>query len=168
VAGHRLYVLQAEDRFTQYGLIGAAWVHQNCIQHLVMSCRALGLGIEDAFLACIAQRLAVEKATKMLGCLRPTEANVVCRQLYSRNGFTQAEDNSILWSRPLTSLFVLPPHIALAQLGEEVVPAPDKRGTAGKLSQDGPITTQNDRISLPHSGEPSFHRKEPCVAELAL
>ena len=29
--GGELFVIQAEDRFTQYGLIGAAWVNQNCI-----------------------------------------------------------------------------------------------------------------------------------------
>jgi predicted enzyme involved in methoxymalonyl-ACP biosynthesis len=44
-------VIEAEDRFTQYGLIGAAWVTENCIEHFVLSCRALGLGIEEAFLA---------------------------------------------------------------------------------------------------------------------
>src|SRR6202453_1799537 len=58
IAGRRLYVLHAEDRFTQYGLIGAAWVEQNCVHHMVMSCRALGLGLEDAFLAHLANRLA--------------------------------------------------------------------------------------------------------------
>lgn len=41
-AGFALDVIHAEDRFTQYGLIGAAWVHRNCVEHLVMSCRALG------------------------------------------------------------------------------------------------------------------------------
>ena len=59
-AGRQLYLLQAGDRFTQYGLIGAAWVRQNYIEHLVMSCRALGLGIEDSFLAFLANRLARE------------------------------------------------------------------------------------------------------------
>ncbi len=54
LAGRQLYVLQAEDRFTQYGLIGAAWVHRNCIEHLVLSCRVLGLGIEESFLAHLA------------------------------------------------------------------------------------------------------------------
>ncbi len=125
VAGCQLYVLQAEDRFTQYGLIGAAWVHQNCIDHMVMSCRALGLGIEDAFLAYMANRLAREKATVMLSQLQPTDANIACRQLYSRNGFTQVENNPVLWSRPLAVPLVLPPHVSLT--------APDGRQKRGGL-----------------------------------
>ncbi len=32
--GWQLHVLEAEDRFTQYGLIGAAWVRGNCLEHL--------------------------------------------------------------------------------------------------------------------------------------
>lgn len=130
VAGRRLYVLQAQDRFTKYGIIGSAWVHRNCIHHLVMSCRALGLGIEDAFLAYIASRLVRENATTMLGHLQPTEANIACRQLYSRNGFIQAQDSSSLWSRPLAVPLVLPPHISLVPPGEECAPVTDKQATA--------------------------------------
>ena len=106
-------MVHAEDRFTQYGLIAAAWVNQNCIDHLVMSCRALGLGIEESLLACIASRLAREKATVMLGLLQPTEANTACRQLYSRNGFTQVQNNPVLWSRPLAPPLAPPPHVTL-------------------------------------------------------
>jgi len=167
VAGRRLYVLLAEDRFTQYGLIGAAWVHHNCIHHLVMSCRALGLGLEDAFLACIANRLLGEKATVMFGRLQPTEANIVCRQFYFRNGFVQPGDNSSLWLRPLTSLLVLPPHISLTQPGEDGVPGPSPRATGVKSSQGGQILQENDLAGLRPIGEASFPQKQRCVAELA-
>jgi FkbH-like protein len=113
-AGRQLHILQAEDRFTQYGLIGAAWVHQNCLQHMVMSCRALGLGIEDAFLSHLAHQLTQDKAATMLGVLQPTEANLACRQLYSRNGFIQAQDDPSLWSRALALPLASPPHISLS------------------------------------------------------
>ena len=113
-AGRRLHILQAEDRFTQYGLIGAAWVNHNCLEHIVLSCRALGLGIEDAFLAHLSHGLAQASATLMLGQLQPTDANLACREFYSRNGFMQARDNSVLWSRPLALPLLLPPHISLA------------------------------------------------------
>jgi FkbH-like protein len=115
LGGCQLHVLQAEDRLIQYGLIGAAWVRQNCIDHLVMSCRAFGLGIEDAFLAHLANRLARENVTVMFGQLQPTDANLACRQLYSRNGFTQLETNSILWSRSLAAPLVVPPHDSLTE-----------------------------------------------------
>jgi len=112
-AGWELYVIQAEDRFTQYGLIGAAWVCQNCVNHVVMSCRALGLGIEDALLATIANQLARQNFAVMSGQLRPTEANTACRHFYSRNGFSQPVDNPILWSRPLALPLVPPQHMVV-------------------------------------------------------
>ncbi|HXY32867.1 MAG TPA: HAD-IIIC family phosphatase [Planctomycetaceae bacterium] len=112
LAGCRLYVLAAEDRFTQYGLIAAAWVRENCVDHLVMSCRALGLGIEDAFLAHIASQFEEERATQMLGCLQNTDANLACRQLYRRNRFRPVEKNPTLWSRSLAEPFVPPPHVS--------------------------------------------------------
>ena len=133
VSGRRLYIIHAEDRFTQYGLIGAAWVHQNRIDHMVMSCRALGLGLEDAFLAYIAKRLADEKATMVIGRLQATEANTACRQFYSRNGF-KIGGNSFVWSRSLTPILSLPAHILLTQPADDGMPAsreqaPDEIGS---------------------------------------
>jgi FkbH-like protein len=113
--GCELYVIQAQDRFTQYGLIGAAWVRENCVSHVVISCRALGLGIEDTFLAFIGKKLALRNFAVMSGQLQPTAANNACRQFYSRNGFSQAPDNPILWSRALAVPLDLPPHISLAE-----------------------------------------------------
>jgi FkbH-like protein len=113
VSGHRLYVVLAEDRFTQYGLIGAAWLLRNCVEHMVMSCRALGLGLEDAFLAHIANLLTDDKVEIMLGELQPTDANGACRLLYSRNGFARAPGNPALWSRPLTVPMRCPSHVSL-------------------------------------------------------
>jgi FkbH-like protein len=118
-AGYELYVVQASDRFTQYGLVGAAWVHKNCLTHMVMSCRALGLGIEDALLACIGNRLAGQNIETILGALQTTDANTACRQFYSRNGFTQLSSNPVLWSRLLTAPLLVPPHISLTVSGIE-------------------------------------------------
>jgi FkbH-like protein len=115
LAGRQLYVLQAEDRFTQYGLIAAAWVRQNCVDHLVMSCRALGLGIEDAFLAHIAGQLIRDSQAVMLGRLQPTDANLACRQLYPRNRFTQVEHEPALWTRSLAVAFARPSHVRFSE-----------------------------------------------------
>jgi FkbH-like protein len=165
--GRRLYVLQAEDRFTPYGLIGAAWVQENCIHHMVMSCRALGLGIEDAFLAHIANRMAREKATLMLGCLQPTEANIACRRLYSRNGFVPVEENSVLWSRPLASLLVFPPHIALTQPEDEAEATPGREAKDGRSRQVGCLREGIHRIAVGRIDETSLPEEHLSVAELA-
>ncbi len=69
LSGRELYVLHAEDRFTQYGLVGAAWFHANCLEHFVLSCRVLGLGIEESFLAHLAKRLARRKRDSNAGPL---------------------------------------------------------------------------------------------------
>jgi FkbH-like protein len=112
-SGYQLYAVLAEDRFTQYGLIAAAWVLRNCIDHVVMSCRALGLGLEDALLAYLASRAADDRNEIMLAKLQSTEANLACREIYSRNGFTQAADNPILWARSLANPIPCPCHVAL-------------------------------------------------------
>jgi FkbH-like protein len=113
-AGQQLFVVLAEDRFTQYGLIGAAWVRQNCIDHMVMSCRALGLGLEDGFLAYLGELVAHKNNRIMLGQMQPTDANIACRPLYSRNGFAQVAGNPALWSRPLTNPMLYPAHLRLS------------------------------------------------------
>ena len=112
-AGRQLHVFQAVDRFTQYGLIGAAWVDKNCIEHLVMSCRALGLGIEETFLAQLGRQLAADGASALVGKLLVTDANLACRQFYSRNGFVPVEGKAGLWSRSLATPLATPAHVKL-------------------------------------------------------
>lgn len=112
-AGRQLHVIEAEDRFTQYGLIGAAWVHGNCVEQWVVSCRALGLGIEETFLAGLARQLAVAGNTSILGRLVPTEANLACRQVFSRNGFAPEPGQPALWSRALATPPSLPVHVQI-------------------------------------------------------
>ena len=110
--GHQLHVIEAEDRFTQYGLIGAAWVHENCVEHFVMSCRALGLGIEEAFLSFLSRQFVAEDRKFIAGRLRCTDANLACRKVFSRSGFTQLAADPSLWSRPLAAPLPLPAHLA--------------------------------------------------------
>lgn len=113
-AGHQLYVLEAEDRFTQYGLVGAAWVNGDCVEHLVLSCRALGLGIEEAFLAALGRQLAAAGQDCITGQLVFTDANLACRQLFSRSGFALVQGSSTRWSRSLSTPLPVPPHLAPA------------------------------------------------------
>jgi FkbH-like protein len=112
-AGYELYVGTAEDRFTQYGLVTAAWMLRNCVDHVVMSCRALGLGLEDALLAYLTTRLADPTSASLLAKLQPTDANLACREIYRRNGFTQVVEDPILWARPLENPMHCPEHVCL-------------------------------------------------------
>ena len=112
-AGNQLHVIEAVDRFTEYGLIGAAWVRQNCVEHLVMSCRALGLGIEESFLAELARQFGVAGMTSLSGRLVPTSANHACRQFYPRNGFVPADGHPDLGIRTRATPWPAPKHLHL-------------------------------------------------------
>jgi FkbH-like protein len=116
-AGHALYLVQATDRFTHYGLIGAAWVRQNYVDHVVMSCRALGLGIEDTLLAYLANGLRTQNHKEIFGLLRPTDANAACRPFFQRNGFALNGEN--IWTRSLAAPFVYSSHVSLELPSEE-------------------------------------------------
>jgi FkbH-like protein len=148
LAGRRLYIIHAGDRFTQYGLIGAAWVVGNRVEHVVMSCRALGLGIEDAFLAYLAQRMANDNAGTMLGKLQPTEANLACRELYRRNGFFQAQDDSVLWTRSLDVPLPLPAHVSLTIQGDADAPVAGIRPTGIGLQNLEPVSAHRADFTL--------------------
>ncbi|MGB2635618.1 MAG: HAD-IIIC family phosphatase [Candidatus Acidiferrum sp.] len=122
--GRQLHILHAEDRFTQYGLIGTAWVSHNCVEQFVVSCRALGLGVEDAFLANLSRELAVAKWTVVLGKLVPTDTNMACREVYRRNGFTQLGGDAALWPCSLLAPFEAPRHVAITTTFAQKLPAP--------------------------------------------
>jgi FkbH-like protein len=111
VAGHHLYILQAHDRFTRYGLVGAAWLERGCVEQLVLSCRVLGLHLEDALvahLAAIAQGSAPLRARLLY-----TEANAPCRSLYGRHGFVQAAEDPTLWIASQAASLRVPEHVKL-------------------------------------------------------
>jgi FkbH-like protein len=157
--GCRLCVIQAEDRFTQYGLIGAAWVHENCIYHLVMSCRALGLGIEDTFLAWLSHQLARDQAPTLLGQFLATKANAACAPFYPRNGFQRERDNPLLWSRPLTTPPPFPSHVTVITTSDEDAPAaahPASGGTPNPPGPPGGAIQSSPASTLPIDGDPAL------------
>jgi hypothetical protein len=89
----------------------------------------------------------------IIGQLQPTNANLACRQLYSRNGFVQAPENPLLWSRSLANPLVFPPHIFLTSPNE-----PDM--SAADLSQEGQARQQSPGISLPQIDQAAFHHEQ--------
>ncbi len=77
-----------------------------------MSCRALGLGIEDALLAYIVNQLAGGNAADIVGRLLPTAVNTACHSFFNRNGFTPLRDDATQWSRSLAMPMAIPFHVA--------------------------------------------------------
>jgi FkbH-like protein len=89
-----LFALDVSDRFGNHGLVGAAVIADGEILGLVLSCRALGMGIEHTFLRHIRDALKAMSAS-LRGRIVPTSRNIPVRNLYRDNDFTEAEPG--LW-----------------------------------------------------------------------
>jgi FkbH-like protein len=82
-----LYVASLEDRFGKLGLIGAAMVLRQgerwLLDTFLMSCRALGRGAEDAFLATLVAEASAAGAS-LSGEFIPTKKNRPAREFLGR------------------------------------------------------------------------------------
>ncbi|HZZ26615.1 MAG TPA: HAD-IIIC family phosphatase [Pirellulales bacterium] len=82
-----LYTISLEDRFGKLGLIGAAIVERQnkawLLDTFLMSCRALGRGVEDAFLSMLATE-AADAGLALHGTFISTKKNVPARQFLER------------------------------------------------------------------------------------
>jgi len=110
-----LLVLHARDRFGEYGLVGACALRVDdrpgvaAIDSLLMSCRALGRGIEDAFLHAIA-RVAVGSGATTLECaFVGGPRNGIAKAFLARHGFNETAPD--IWRLPLVDLPPLPEHV---------------------------------------------------------
>jgi FkbH-like protein len=108
--------LDVHDRYGDYGLVGAAILRKRnlaCyIDTLLLSCRVLGRGVEDAFVASLADAARMLGCTELRGRYVPTPRNGIVKDLYCRLGFVHdaAEDE---WTAGLSALPAAPGHIQL-------------------------------------------------------
>ena len=85
--GGKFIVFDVEDRFTAYGLVGVVLVKDNAIVQWAMSCRVIGMRVEQAAMAAIVQSLREPGARDIFGALIETDANHACRHLFAESGF---------------------------------------------------------------------------------
>ena len=83
---HAAFVLEASDRFANYGLVGACLVRENDIAVFVMSCRVIPLRPEVPFLSVA---LHWHGRDRMHGSIVEGPRNQPCRQLYREAGFEE-------------------------------------------------------------------------------
>ena len=107
-SGCVFHAFELHDRFSHYGLVGVAIVEGALISQLVISCRVLGLGAEDALLAHIANNAAAAGLEFVSGRTRVTTLNAPVRDLYARHGFIEQDG---AWRAPVAAMRVFPPHI---------------------------------------------------------
>jgi FkbH-like protein len=97
--------LRLRDRFADLGLIGVAILHHEShratVEALLMSCRVLGRGVEDAFLADLAARAISRGAEILTGRYAATAKNAQVATFYGDRGFRSTDDNGTCWELDL-------------------------------------------------------------------
>ena len=106
----RFYIFDVRDRFTAYGIVGVVVMKESIIEQLVMSCRVVGLDVENAVIAYLIQQLGSSGYVSVSGAIKETESNLLCRDLYKRCGF---EDSDGSWVRPTIPGLEIPPHVEM-------------------------------------------------------
>jgi FkbH-like protein len=106
-------VASAADRFGEYGLIGVAVLHAVErgveVDTLVLSCRALGRGVEDVILAAIFEEAQCCGKEFVRGRFIFTERNRCASSFYHDRGFVSSGDGC--WYRQVFDGFSWPSHI---------------------------------------------------------
>ncbi|MCC8396979.1 HAD-IIIC family phosphatase [Paraburkholderia sp. MMS20-SJTR3] len=85
--GGSFVTFEAEDVYSNYGLVGVVVVKEDCVYQWAMSCRVLGLDVELAALTEITRRIAHSGRKSARARVIETEANYLCRDLFERGGF---------------------------------------------------------------------------------
>lgn len=110
LAAATLYTLSAADRFADYGLVGACITDGARVRQLVLSCRVLGLGLEQVLLRAAGTDAARRaKASVVEGRLIVTARNQPARHLFASCGFAPATDDPTRWSIDAAALDASPP-----------------------------------------------------------
>ncbi len=91
-----LCVMRVQDRFGDLGLVGLSLVEfcGDCarLDSLVLSCRAMGRGVETALLNCVKERvLASGRCARLLAEYLPTRKNPPVAELFESQGFRLLE-----------------------------------------------------------------------------
>ena len=94
--GGVFYTFNVTDRFTAYGLVGLLMVQGNCIRQFVMSCRVVGLDVEQQMLRSVIDRINTPEVTAEY--VR-TEKNHLCADLYPKNCF-ELRDGLWVYTKP--------------------------------------------------------------------
>jgi len=99
---HSIYVVQAADRFGDYGLIGACVLAADAdstvyrLDSLIMSCRALGRGIEEAVLDGLLREVKSRGGARLVADYVPGPRNEPVREFLRRAGFSEETENQFV------------------------------------------------------------------------
>ncbi len=109
-----IYTLKVSDKISDLGLIGVAIVKYEggtmLIDSFLMSCRALGRGLENALLAFLINSGAEKGANKVIGRYVPSKKNIQTQDFYSKNNFMLIDNTNdhTGWEFEITDRTTLP------------------------------------------------------------
>ena len=120
---HRVFVLELDDKFGSHGLVGVIIAGQRpdqpdawLLDTFLLSCRVIGRGAEEFFVALVAEYLRGLGAKSLVGQYLPSPKNALVAELYPRLGFDPLPGQEGLWSLELGGgAPEPPPWIALEQ-----------------------------------------------------
>jgi FkbH-like protein len=115
---HAIYVSDLEDKFGKLGLVVVTIVARvddtAIVEGFVMSCRAMGFGLEHLVLRLVLD--GEREAHRFVGRFVPTDRNAPARSLFQDAGFVQVSDTE--WELPSTAARLdLPTWIAVSNRG---------------------------------------------------
>lgn len=88
---YSIYTISANDNIADLGIIGAAIIfhdkNKSVVDSFMMSCRALGRGLEFAFLTYIIEELRLKEENIVEGIFIPTKKNQQTETFYQKNNF---------------------------------------------------------------------------------
>ena len=115
---HVFWTFDVEDRFTKYGVVGVVIVGDDHIKQFVMSCRVIGLEVEDAVISALVDEMLRGGSGAIIGDYVATDANHLCRDLYAKCGFVECEGG---WMKPQGLIVSRPAHIRSFQVQPDVI-----------------------------------------------
>jgi FkbH-like protein len=95
---HGVYSAEVTDKFGSFGTVAIIVVSRKdeaiTFDSFVMSCRAMGFGLEQAFLRLVLD--AEQRATRAVGRFLPTDRNAPSARVFADNGFRAIDETSWL------------------------------------------------------------------------
>jgi len=110
--GGFLFVFHVEDKYTRYGLVGVIPYINGQIRQFAMSCRVLGLDVETSVISAIV-KIEAPKQTAITARVVETDANLVCRDIFTRCGFRADTQDSTIFLRLPDAIADVASHLSL-------------------------------------------------------
>jgi FkbH-like protein len=114
-----LLAFNVTDKFADYGLVGVLLIDGSSIVQFVMSCRVLGMEVENAAVAHVVSLIRQRDSGVITAALKETRDNTPCRDVYANSGFRASDSSSecrlFLFAPEAT--IKMPAHIKVEQAG---------------------------------------------------